>query len=94
MERGLLAPLSPNEELTLRRVALGLALAKDLPAGDVLRLRNLALIEDRGERFGLTALGRQRHERLKTGGETRDNAIDGEGKRGDAVQTFTREMQK
>ena len=64
MERGLLAPLSPNEELTLRRVALGIALANDLPAADVLRLRNLALIEDRGERFGLTKLGKERYQRF------------------------------
>jgi hypothetical protein len=64
MARGLRAPLSPNEELTLRRVALGIALAKDLPAGDVLRLRNLALIEHRGERFGLTALGKDRYQRF------------------------------
>ena len=63
MARGLRAPLSPNEELALRRVALGIALAKDLPAADVLRLRNLALIEDRGERLGLTTLGRERYER-------------------------------
>ena len=41
MARGLRVPLSPNEELTLRRVALGVALGKDLPAADVLRLRNL-----------------------------------------------------
>ncbi len=64
MERGLLAPLSPNEELTLRRVALWIALANELPATDVLRLRNLALIEDRGERFGLTELGKERYQRF------------------------------
>jgi hypothetical protein len=71
MARGLRAPLSPNEELTLRRVALGIAFAKDLPAADVQRLRNLELIEDGGERFGLTALGRERYERLH---ETIDRA--------------------
>ena len=65
MARGLRAPLSPNEELTLRRVALGIALAKDLPVADVLRLRNLALIEDRGERLGLTALGKERYQRFR-----------------------------
>jgi hypothetical protein len=95
MARGLRAPLSPNEELTLRRVALGIALAKDLPAGDVLRLRNLALIEDRGERLGLTALGRERYQRFhRTGGGAPDNAIDGEGKLGDFVQTFARDIRK
>jgi hypothetical protein len=99
MARGLRAPLSPNEELTLRRVALGIALAKDLPAADVLRLRNLALIEDRGERFSLTALGKERYRRFhRTSGgapdNAPDNAIDDEGKLGDVVQTFPREMRK
>ena len=64
MVRGLRAPLSPNEELTLRRVALGTALAKDLLAADVLRLLSLSLIEDRGDHFGLTALGKERLECL------------------------------
>jgi len=95
MERGLRAPLSPNEELTLRRVALGIAFAKDLPAADVLRLRNLAFIEDRGERLGLTALGKDRYQRFhRTSGGAADNAIDGEGKLGDVVQTFAREIRK
>jgi hypothetical protein len=95
MERGLRAPLSPNEELTLRRVALGIALAKDLPAADVLRLRNLALIEERGERFGLTALGEERHDRLHTtSGDGPDNAIDGKGKFGAFVQTFAKDIRK
>jgi hypothetical protein len=95
MARGLRAPLSPNEELTLRRVALGIALAKDLPAADVLRLRNLALIEDRGERLGLTTLGKERYQRFhRTSGSAADNAIDGEDKLGDVVQTFAREIRK
>ena len=64
MARGLRAPLSPNEELTLRRVALGIALAKDLPAADALRLLNLSLIEHRGEHFGLTALSKERYQRF------------------------------
>jgi hypothetical protein len=71
----------------LRRVALGVALAKDLPAADVLRLRNLALIEDRGERLGLTALGRERHAHLRaTSGDGAGKAIEGEGKIGDVVR--------
>jgi hypothetical protein len=64
MASGLRAQLSPNEELTLRRVALGITLAKDLPSADVLRLRNLALIENSGERFALTALGKERYQRF------------------------------
>ena len=95
MARGLRAPLSPNEELTLRRVALGIALAKDLPAADVLRLRSLALIEDHGERFGLTALGQERYQRFhRTNGGAPDNSIDAEGELGDVVQTFAREIPK
>ena len=79
MARGLRAPLSPNEELTLRRVALGIALAQDLPGADVLRLRKLALIEDRGERLGLTALGWERYDQMhaKSGGGPQPVALFG-----------------
>ena len=95
MARGLRAPLSPNEELTLRRVALGIALAKDLRAGDALRLLNLGLIEDRGEHFGLTALGRERYEYVhETINDAPDSASDGAGKLGDFEQTFVREIRK
>ena len=95
MARGLRAPLSPNEELTLRRVALGIALGKDLPAGDVLRLRNLALIEDRGDHFGLTALGRERYEHLhETIGGAPDNAIGDGSKVGRSLRIFDRDMPK
>jgi hypothetical protein len=93
MERGLRAPLSPNEEFTLRRVALGIALAKDLPAADVLRLLNLALIEDRGDRFGLTALGRERYERLhETISDAPDKASDG-ATRPRTLRVFSKDMQ-
>jgi hypothetical protein len=47
-DRGLLAPLSPNEEVTLRRVALGIARPADLPGKDVKRLKALALVEEHG----------------------------------------------
>jgi hypothetical protein len=78
MERGLRAPLSPNEELTLRRVALGIALAKDLPSADVLRLLKLALVEDRGEHLGLTTLGKERYQRFdqRTGSGSAGGTID------------------
>jgi hypothetical protein len=95
MARGLRAPLSPNEELTSRRVALGIALAEDLSAADVLRLRNLALIEDRGDRFGLTALGRERYEHLhETIGGALENAIGDGSKVGRSLRIFDREMLK
>ena len=88
MARGLRAPLSPNEELTLRRVALGIALAKDLPAGDARRLLKLSLIEDRGDRFGLTALGWERYGSLhETNGR-------GGRKVGHSLRIFDRDMLK
>ncbi len=63
MVRGLLAPLSPNEEITLRRIAVGTESA--LPSGTVRRLERLELIEP-GQPNGwkLTALGQQRYAAL------------------------------
>ena len=92
MARGLRAPLSPNEELTLRRVALGIVPAKDLPAADVRRLRNLALIEDRGERLGLTALGRERYDHLHP--QRIDGAPDDGSKVGRSLRAFAGDMRK
>ena len=46
MVRGLKAPLSPNEEVTLRRIALGIATAKLLPARDVAYLARLGLVDE------------------------------------------------
>jgi hypothetical protein len=43
--RGLRAPLSPNEELTLRRVAIPMW-ERELPATALARLRHLGLIDD------------------------------------------------
>ena len=64
MERGLLALLSPNEETTLRRVALGISTAKDLPVRDIAYLIRLALVEDKEGRLTLTDLGQQRYRAL------------------------------
>ena len=44
--RGILAPLSPHEEITLRRVALGSGGRDHLPSQHVRRLEQLALIEE------------------------------------------------
>ena len=63
-ERGLQAPLSPHEEGTLRRVALGAEGAQALPQRDVLRLRRLGLVEDFDGALSLTRLGRERYSRL------------------------------
>jgi hypothetical protein len=60
MERGLLAPLSPNELTALRRVASGISKPKHLRAASVARLKVLALVEEREGRIRLTPLGAAR----------------------------------
>jgi len=62
--RSLLAPLSRNEEITLRRVALGLSPAGDLPPRDLARLAALALVDATVDGPRLTLLGRQRYHSL------------------------------
>ncbi len=64
MSRRLLAPLSPNEEITLRRVALGLSPATDLPPRDLARLAALALADTTVDGPRRTVLGRQRYHSL------------------------------
>ena len=63
MERGILAPLSPNEEGTLCRVATAQARAM-LRARDVERLLKLLLVRDVGGRLDLTAIGRERYRQI------------------------------
>ena len=60
-DRGLLAPLSPQEEVTLRRLALGIAQPRELPTKDVARLKALVLIEDHGAGLRLTPTGKERY---------------------------------
>jgi hypothetical protein len=60
-DRGLLAPLSTNEEVTLRRVALGIANPTDLPDRDVERLKSLLLIEEFSAGLRLTPIGKKRY---------------------------------
>jgi hypothetical protein len=60
--RALHAPLSPNEELTLRRIARS-STAILLP-GAVMRLARLSLIEAHGSGYRLTSLGWQRYQAL------------------------------
>jgi hypothetical protein len=60
MARGRTAPLSPNEEVSLRRVALGISRPEDLPARDIRRLKTFSLIEEHGAGLRLTSLGRER----------------------------------
>jgi len=67
MDRGLVAPLSPNEEVTLRRVAYGVVKAKRLHPSHLARLKSLALIEDRDGALSITAIGEQRLARTPVG---------------------------
>ena len=64
IKRGLLAPLSPHEEVALRRIALGISNAKHLPAHNVAYLVRLRLVDENDGRLSLTALGRQRYDKL------------------------------
>jgi hypothetical protein len=64
MERGLIAPLSPHEEVTLRRIALGISKASELPLRDVAYLIRLCLVAENDGRLSLTGLGRQRYQGL------------------------------
>jgi hypothetical protein len=62
MERGLKAPLSPREEVSFRRVALGISKAKHLPARDLAYLVRLHLVDENEGRVKLTDLGRERYQ--------------------------------
>ncbi|HEX9555264.1 MAG TPA: hypothetical protein VF991_02145 [Reyranella sp.] len=57
MVRGLIVPLSPNEEIALRRVAYGSA---DVAFRYAERLMRLALVEDAADGLRLTSVGQQR----------------------------------
>lgn len=63
--RGILAPLSPHEEITLRRVALGFGRRDHLPLQHIRRLEQLALIEETEGALRLTELGLQRYASLE-----------------------------
>ena len=52
--------LSPNEETALQRIAQGMMPTTDMEAHHLVRLKQLALIEDRGTDFRLTDLGMHR----------------------------------
>lgn len=60
MERGLLAPLSPNEQTALRRVANGISKLGHLRTASIARLKLLALVEEHDGRIRLTSLGTRR----------------------------------
>ena len=76
MERGLKAPLSPHEEVTLRRVALGISKAKLSPARDVAQLVRLGLIDEKDGRLSLTAIGQERYRGLPRPATASDSTED------------------
>ena len=67
MTRGNLAPLSLNEETTLRRVALGISNAAHLRKRDIDRLTALSLIEEKDGGVRLTTTGLERYRTLPKG---------------------------
>lgn len=67
MERGLRAPLSPNEEQALRRIAHGISRPKHLRDASITRLKRLALVEEQDGRIRLTELGVQRFADVRVG---------------------------
>jgi hypothetical protein len=60
MNRGLLAPLSPNEELALRRIAYGNARLRDTDRREVKHLMALNLIVSDEITVSITKLGLER----------------------------------
>ena len=63
--RGMLAQLSPHEEITLRRIALGFGERERLSHRHVERLEHLELIEEGDGLLRLTAIGLQRYAGLE-----------------------------
>jgi hypothetical protein len=74
MERGLQAPLSPHEESTLRRIALGISKAKLFAQRDVAYLVRLGLVDENEGKLGLTDLGHERYQGLPNGASPSDEA--------------------
>ena len=63
--RAMLAPLSPHEEITLRRIALGFGARERLSPRYVERLEQLQLIEETDGLLRPTEAGRQRYATLE-----------------------------
>jgi hypothetical protein len=74
MARAIDAPLSPNQEVTLRRVALGIAERTELRAADLARLIHLQLVKEIDGRPALTAMGPQRYQLLPKAPDMQDAA--------------------
>jgi hypothetical protein len=67
MLRGSHVELSPQEATALLRIAQGDSGLDDVCEDDLTRLQTLALIEQRGVSFGLTAIGMQMVAWIKAG---------------------------
>jgi hypothetical protein len=65
VEHSLLVELSPQEALTLIRIANVDVGADDIGETNVTRLQSLGLVEQRGVSFGLTLMGIQKVARLR-----------------------------
>ncbi|CAN5886683.1 hypothetical protein BH11PSE3_BH11PSE3_04390 [soil metagenome] len=63
--RGMLAPLSPHEEITLRRIALGFGERDRLSPRYIERLEQLQLIEEVEGVLQPTEVGLQRYAKLE-----------------------------
>jgi hypothetical protein len=65
MDRGIKAYLSPNEEVTLRRLSYGIAKPEEFRPEDLLQLAKLGLIAHLGDKLVLTPSGTDRLARLR-----------------------------
>jgi hypothetical protein len=65
VKHSLLVELSPQDALTLIRIANVDVGADDIGEANVTRLQSLGLVEQRGVSFGLTLMGIQRVARLR-----------------------------
>jgi len=72
--KALAALLSPNEEVTLRRIALSVTGAQNLRPQDVERLRAFTLIEGQGIACRLTSLGERLYRAFDHGPDRYDDS--------------------
>jgi hypothetical protein len=82
-------PLTTDEEVTLRRVAYGLSEERAMRRDDLIRLRQLHLIEDGKDGPRLTTAGKQRFDMLPKG-----TSLDRIGQTGDELKTMARRLRE
>lgn len=78
MPRGQTAPLSLNEEITLRRVAHRVPSWRELSKRDLDHLEKLALITKDRDLYTLTRLGKHRYEALPCAAHVDSSSQDGQ----------------